>query len=72
MRKAQDLMLKYNLSMGHETGSSEIITDSLTIKYHLELALIIAENFRMKTWAGRNTIYFIGYKEDVIAKNELV
>ena len=68
--KAQDLMLKYNLSMGHETDSSEIITDSLTIKYqkyHLELALIIAENFRMKTWAGRDTIYFIGYKEDVIA-----
>ena len=68
--KAQDLMLKYNLSIDYETDTPEIITDSLTIKYqkyHLELALIIADNFRTKTWTGRNTIYFIGYKEDVIA-----
>ena len=68
--KAQELMLKYNLSMDYETDTSEIITDFLDIKYdkyHLQMALIIAENFRTRTWAGRNKLYYIGYREDVIA-----
>lgn len=68
--KAQDLMLKYNLLIDYETDTPEIITDSLAIKhqkYHLMMASIIADNFRTRAWSGLNTVYFIGYKEDVIA-----
>ncbi len=68
--KAQDLMLKYNLSIDYETDTPEIITDYLTIKhekYHIQMTLIIADNFRTRTWTGRDKIYFIGYREDVTA-----
>ena len=68
--KAQDLMLKYNLSIDYEVDCPEIITDSLAIKhqkYHIQMAMLIADNFRTRTWIGRNEIFYIGYKEDVIA-----
>ncbi len=68
--KAQDLMLKHNLSINYESDKPEIITESVTMKHtkhHIRMAAIIAGNFRTKTWYGFDYISFIGYKDDVTA-----
>ena len=68
--KAQDLMLKYNLSVDYKKEKIEICTESVTVKhtkYYLKMAALISENFRTKTWYSPDKIIFMGYRDDAVA-----
>ena len=68
--KAQELMLKHNVCMEHiksdvEIGIEQVKTD--TRKYTARMAVLIAKNFRTKTWCSKGYINFMGFRDDAIA-----
>ena len=68
--KAQELMLKHNISMDYLGHEEKIVTERLNMtpnKQYVRMALLISSNFRTKTWFGRDHISFIGYQDDVMA-----
>ena len=68
--KAQELMLKYNISEGNAGTDAEICTESIHIsrnRYAKRIAVLIADNFRTKTWLSTQHINFMGFREDVTA-----
>ena len=70
--KAQELMLKHNISMTHMDHKDRIVIERIDMrpqKPYIRMAAIIANNFRTKTWFGRNHISFIGYADDVMASS---
>ena len=79
--KAQELMLKYNISISDEEmnrDSSSVVTKSYRfegrrlLQYHLSLAGIIAKNFRTKTYYTRRGIHFMGFTEDATTSQMLL
>lgn len=77
MKKAQELMLKYNIELSEEELNPE---DTSTVKttftqftklklqrHHLILAAIIAKNFRCKTYYSGTRVHFMGISEDSVA-----
>ena len=80
--KAQELMLKYNIELLEANVKEDVIIEKFSFKneerqlrrltYHLLLASIIAENFRTKTYYGRDYICFVGFKEDAKASVALL
>ena len=68
--KAQELMLKHNISMEYLGHEEKIVTERINVnpnKHYVRMALLIASNFRTKAWYGRNHVSFIGYLDDVMA-----
>lgn len=68
--KAQALMAQYSVELSEEAGEKiEIVampcTHSNNEGYRKPLAVIIANNFRVKTFVSGNTIMFFGAKTDV-------
>ena len=68
--RAQELMAKYNLEMA-DLGTSEKKEELGTEmfeggrgKWRYQLAVIIARNFRCKTWLLGKNVVFLGYKND--------
>ncbi len=67
--KAQELMLKYNISE-IDNKEAEICTESIKInrnKFANRISVLIANNFRTKTWVSADCINYIGFREDVCA-----
>ena len=68
--RAQELMAKYNLEMADlETSEKkeELCTEMFEGgrgKWRYQLAVIIARNFRCKTWLLGKNIIFLGFKND--------
>lgn len=70
--KAQELMLKYNISLGYEGTAEEICTKVIRCKGRLgffegRMANLVADNFRTKVWGMYGKYNFMGYRADVMA-----
>ena len=68
--KAQELMLKYNISEVDNIKETKICTESIKInrnRFAKRISILIANNFRTKTWISTDCINFMGFKEDVYA-----
>ena len=51
--KAQELMLKHNISMEYLGHEERIVTERINVnpnKHYVRMALLIASNFRTKAW----------------------
>lgn len=75
MLKAQELMLKYNINLTEEEqndrDSNLVVTKVFVFKkklklqqHHLNIASLIAKNFRTKTYYSNVGTYFVGFEED--------
>lgn len=68
--KAQALIAEYNLDMSKATGEkiefvAKLCKHSNNEGYRKPLAVVIADNFRVKTFMRGNTVCFFGMKQDV-------
>lgn len=71
--KAQRLMAEYHIEekeLGEEITESKIdsmecVVSGKTQKWKLQLAVMLAKNFRCKIYLNNNNVVFYGYEEDV-------
>lgn len=73
--KAQELMMKYNINLTdaelNERNTDSVVTKSYIFhkklkrqQHHLNIASLLAHNFRTKTYYSNLGIYFVGFEED--------